>query len=129
MASIAPVDSLDLIVNGEIAQKIPLEEGGVNALYSGEVEISESGWISLRASKADDSDLVLDGYPFAMTTPVYVTVGGKPARSREDADYFIAWIGRLEEFAKTSDAYNTEEERSIVLQHIRKAKAEFERRR
>lgn len=129
MASIAPVDALDLIVNGKVAQKIPLEEGGVGALYSGEVEISESGWVSLRASNAEDSDLVLDGYPFAMTTPVYVTVGGKPARSREDADYFIAWIGRLEEFAKTSDAYNTEEERSIVLQHIRKAKAEFERRR
>ncbi|MEZ5929251.1 MAG: hypothetical protein R3C55_12335 [Parvularculaceae bacterium] len=55
MASIAPVDALDLIVNGKVAQKIPLEEGGVSALYSGEVEISESGWVSLRASNAGRS--------------------------------------------------------------------------
>jgi len=38
---------------------------------------------------------VLDNYVYATTSPIYVTVGGKKARSPEDAKYFVAWIERM----------------------------------
>ena len=40
---------------------------------------------------------VLDGYPFATTSPIYVTLGGAPVRSPADARYFEAWIDRVAE--------------------------------
>lgn len=129
MSSIAPVDALELVVNGKVAASIPLGEDGRSADYTGEIEISKSGWIALRASSREASPVLFDLYPFAVTTPVYVVVDGKPARSREDADFFIAWIEKLEGFARASEAYNTEDERKAVLAHLKKAKAAFERRR
>jgi len=57
-----------------------------------------------------------------------VTVDGKPARSREDADYFIAWIDRLIDHAAKGE-FNTEDEREIVIANFRKARKEFEKRR
>ncbi|MEX0645112.1 MAG: CehA/McbA family metallohydrolase [Parvularculaceae bacterium] len=129
MASIAAVDALEIVVNGKIAATIPLKEEGRAAEYAGEIELSASGWIALRASSEKSSPEVFDLYPFAVTSPIYVTVGGKPARSREDADYFIAWIDRIAEFAKASEDYNTPAEKNAVLDHIARARREFERRR
>lgn len=129
MRSIAPIDALELVVNGKIAASIPLDAEGTRADQVGEIEIPASGWVALRASGREATANVFDLYPFAVATPVYVVVDGKPARSREDADFFIAWIDKLDAFARTSDAYNTEDERKEVLAHLKKAKEEFRRRR
>jgi dipeptidyl aminopeptidase/acylaminoacyl peptidase len=128
MESIAAVKSLDVIVNGEVAQTIPLENGGKSATAEGEIIIDRSGWISLHAASDDASPDVFDLYPYAVTSPIYVTVDGKPARARADADFFIAWIDRLIEHAATGD-FNTEKEREIALANFREARKEFEKRR
>jgi hypothetical protein len=129
MESIAAMTSLELIVNGEVVRKLALTNDGMSATAKGDVEVAASSWIALRASNEDASADVFDLYPFAITSPVYVTVGGKALRSAKDADYFIAWIDRLSAFARGSDAFNTEEERATVLEHFAKARREFERRR
>jgi hypothetical protein len=129
MLSIAAVDALEIIVNGKVAATIPLKEEGRAAEYAGEIELAASGWIALRASSEKSSPDVFDLYPFAVTSPVYVSIGGKPARSAADADYFIKWIGRIEEFAMASDDWNTLAEKRAVLDHIARAKREFEKRR
>lgn len=129
MQSVAAMTSLDLIINGEVAQKLALSKDGMSAAAEGEFEIDASSWIALRASNENASADVFDLYPFAVTSPVYVTVGGKALRSDSDADYFIAWIDRLSAFARASDAFNTEEERATILAHFAKARREFERRR
>jgi TolB protein len=72
---------------------------------------------------------VLDSYPYATTSPIYVTVGGQPIRSLADADYFVAWIGRLEAVAWAYKDWNTEAERSNTLESLQRAKAIFQARR
>ncbi len=129
MASIAAIDALDVIVNGEVVQRLPVATDGRSAKGEGEIVVERSGWISLRASSKEASADIFDLYPYAVTSPVYVTVGGKAQRSREDADYFIAWIDRLSAFARESAAFNTDAEREIVLDHFAKARRAFERRR
>ncbi|WP_375202522.1 CehA/McbA family metallohydrolase [Hyphococcus sp.] len=128
LSSIAPVDSLDLIVNGEVAQSIPLSGDRMSASYEGEMKLEESAWVTLRAYSKTASPYVLDNYPFATTSPIYVTVGGKPVRSRAAADHFIAWIDKLTCVAEEG-SYNTDEERAAVLANLRKARREFEKRR
>jgi hypothetical protein len=56
-------------------------------------------------------------------------MGGAPIRSTADADYFVAWIGRLERQAMDHKDWNTEQEKSEALALIRRARAEFESRR
>ncbi len=129
MQSVAAITALDLIINGEVAQKLTLSNDGMSAIAQGEIDVDGSSWIALRASNENASADVFDLYPFAVTSPVYVTVGGKAVRSARDADYFIAWIDRLSAFARASDAFNSEAERAIVLGNFAKARREFERRR
>ncbi len=129
MQSIARIKALDLIVNGEVIQSLPLSNDGKSARAEGEIAIERSGWVSLRASSDDASPDMFDLYPYAVTSPVYFVVGGKAARSAADADYFIAWIDRLIDHARRSDAFNTQEERERVVAHFTAARKEFQRRR
>jgi len=128
MESIAAVKALQVIVNGEVAVTLPLTNDGKSARAEGELTLGKSGWISLRAASDEASSDVFDLYPYAVTSPIYVSVDGKPVRSREDADYFIAWIDRLIDHA-AKGAFNTEEERAAVIANFRKARKEFEKRR
>jgi hypothetical protein len=70
---------------------------------------------------------VLDLYPFASTSPIYVEVGGAPVRSRDDAGYFLAWIARVEERVRGHSDWNTRAERNEALAAIARARSELER--
>lgn len=129
MESIAPIDALDLIVNGKVVERLPVSSDGRRAAASGEIVVDRSSWIALRASSERPSADVFDLYPYAVTSPVYVTVDGKERRSKDDAEFFIVWIDRLIGYARDKAAFNTDAERAIVLENFEKARKEFERRR
>ena len=80
--------------------------------------IERSGWYVLRAYASRSRHPVLDLYPFGTTSPVYVAVGGAPARSPEDARYFLGWIDRV------SDVRGG----ACRLQHSRREGGRFSRR-
>ena len=52
------------------------------AVTSVRIPIRESGWYLLRARGNKAAYPVLDVYPYATTSPIYVVVGGRPIRSR-----------------------------------------------
>ena len=89
---------------------------------------SRSGWILLRARTDRAVEPVLDLYPYATTSPVYLTVGGQPARSKDDAEFFMAWIDRTRLSVERHQDWNTETERKDVLEMLARARAEYERR-
>ena len=65
---------------------------------------------------------VLDDYVYATTSPIYVRVAGSTPRPTEDAAFFIAWIDRLAEAAKANQNWNTEAEKTAVLQTLDQAR-------
>ena len=91
--------------------------------------VTGSGWFLLRARSDRAIEPVLDLYPYATTSPIYLTVGGKPTRSAKDAAYFIAWIDRVAAAARANTDWNSAEERVHALGLIGQARQEFERRR
>ncbi len=123
------IDHLEIVGNGEVVREIPLGGDRTAASLSVELPVSRSGWYLLRARADRAVYPVLDLYPYATTSPVYVSVGGAPIRSAEDAEYFLRWIDRLEANVRGSREFNTEGEREHVLVLLRDARAEFERRR
>jgi len=129
LRSIVPVDRLEVVWNGEVVQTIPTDMTRRRADFSGSIKVNGSGWLLLRAWNDRSHPDVFDIYPYATTSPVYVTVDGKGLRSTDDADYFIAWINRVRESAEAHPDYNSTAEREIVLANIDRAIQVFQTRR
>ena len=129
LRSIIPVNRLEIVRNGQVIADVPLQGDRTRASTTIRLSTDESGWYLLRAQGEGPVYPVLDVYPYATTGAIYVTVGGRPIRSSSDADYFLAWIDRLERAAQEHPAWNTDQEKAAVLDDIRRARAEFQRRR
>lgn len=126
LRSIVPVDHLEVICNGKVMHEMKPSGYGTIADFDGTVPVTQSGWCLLRAGSDKAQDPILDIYPYATTSPIYVTVAGAPLRGQEDAAYFLAWIDRLEMAAKAHADYNTEAEKATVLGLIARARAVYE---
>ena len=128
LRSIAPVEKLEIVSNGAVVATVPLDASRTRADATVPLTVSGSAWFTLRASAASAVEPILDIYPFATTSPVYVTVAGRPVRSADDARYFVAWIARLEAAAAAHPGWNDEREKAEVLGRLAAAKAEFQKR-
>lgn len=127
LRSIVPVDHFEVVCNGRIAATMKLEGTRGSADVTGTLPIKESGWCVLRASSDHDEYPVLDKYVYATTSPIYVTIAGKPARSPEDARYFMAWIGRTIDVTSHYPDWNSPTEKAYVLKRLADAKAIYEK--
>jgi TolB protein len=129
LRSNVPIDHLEIVRNGEVIKDIPLSGDRSAVSTAIRIPVRESGWYLLRARGNQSAYPILDVYPYATTSPIYVTLGGKPIRSRLDAEYFIAWIDRLQAGVLAHRDWNSAAERSVVLDQISRARGEFVRRR
>lgn len=126
LRSSVPVDHLEIVMNGKVLDTISLKEDRTRADFEGYVRVLESGWLTLRAWNESSHPMIFDLYPYATTTPVWITVEGAAPRSPEDAAYFIDWIERLREAASAHPDYNNPRERSLVLERLDLATQRFE---
>ena len=83
--SIAPMDTIEVIVNGRIAAAAKADDPHT-IQFSGNVAVPQGGWIAARAV-GQSSRYVSDSYAFAQTSPVYVVRDGKRFTSAEDAAF------------------------------------------
>nr|MBA3260767.1 CehA/McbA family metallohydrolase [Gemmatimonadales bacterium] len=128
LRSIVPVDHLELVRNGEVVRTIPLEGDRTSAEAEVRIPVDRSGWLVLRARSDRAIEPVLDLFPYATTSPVYLSVGGRPARSKRDAEYFMAWIDRTRAAVERHQEWNSEGERREVLDMLARARSEYARR-
>jgi TolB protein len=122
LRSIVPVDHLQIVCNGKVARDLMLGNDRESSNAEGEIALSQSGWCSLRAWSEQAEHPVLDQFPYATTSPIYLGVAGAPAKSAEDAAYFVAWIDRLTEAARAHKDWNADREKAIVLEQLQRAR-------
>jgi len=126
LGSIVPVDHLQIVCNGKVARELELSADHTGAYAEGKLPLESSGWCVLRAFSDKAEYPILDLYPYATTSPVYVNMPGAPLRNAEDAAYFVAWLERLISAAQSSTAWNTETEKQAVLAMFTAAKRKYE---
>jgi len=126
LRSFVPIDHLQVICNGEVARDLKLNGDGETADVEDTIPISRSGWCLLRAWSEKAEHPVLDLYPYATTSPIYVTVTGSKPKPTDDVAYFIAWIDQLIESAKTNQDWNTVAEKNAVLRMLGSARKIYE---
>ena len=127
MRSNVPLDHLEVIGNGKVVATIPLQGDRTRATDTVSIPVTTSGWYVLRAYSDRSEMPVLDLYPFASTSPIYVRVGDQPVHSIEDAQFFVRWIDRIEAATRASTAWNTPAEQAGVLRTLAQARAVFTR--
>jgi TolB protein len=125
LRSVVAVDHLEIVGNGVVLASFPLTGDGTAVTATRRLKVPRSGWYTLRAYADRSRHPVLDIYPFATTSPIYVTVGSTPVRSKADADYFLAWLDRLEAAARAHTGWNGEEEKIAVLDSLEKARGVY----
>lgn len=104
--SITPMDSLQVIVNGEVVATVAARDPARIA-FNGPLAIPEGGWIAARVL-GPHSNYIGDDYAFAHTSPVYVVRDGRRFVSRADAEFLAQTVdaiwGRVERSRWRSDA-------------------------
>ena len=89
----------EVMVNG--ANEIYIEQAGQLRATGSSFESEHALESAVRniaqfvAREVDAQHPILDAYPYATTSPIYVRVGDEAVKSHEDAAYFVAWIDRL----------------------------------
>ena len=92
--SIAPMDSLQIVVNGEIARTVAARDRA-RITFDGEVPIPSGGWIAARVI-GPHSRYIGDDYAFAHTSPVYVVRGGQRFVNRADAEFLARTVDAIQ---------------------------------
>lgn len=123
--SMVPVDHLQIVCNGKVARELAMDSERTGAHVDGSIPLDASGWCVLRAFSDKAEYPILDLYPYATTSPVYVCVAGVPVHSAADAAYFVAWVDRLIAAARSNTSWNTEAEKESVLSMLREAKEKY----
>jgi hypothetical protein len=119
------IDHFELVQNGRVVARHRLGKGRTQADVSGKIKLTRSGWIVLRAWNDAADPLILDLYPYATTSPVYVSVGGTPTNSPADAQYFVHWLDRTIASAEGRTDYNDDRERQATLDYLHAAQAVY----
>lgn len=126
LRSIQPVDSLELISNANVIKKIDLKNRTASPMLAESIVLAfephRSGWVAARAIFTGP-----DGHlRQAHTSPVYITVDGKPAASKTDAECMIRWIDRLLQVTDKPGRYKTDTERSQVQALYQQARQKYQ---
>jgi hypothetical protein len=122
LRSPVPVDHLELVYNGRVVKSFALAADRRSLDAQGELPVDASGWLLLRAWNDDADPLVLDLYPYATTSPVYVDLPTPRPAAVEDAAYFTEWMDRVISGTETRDDFNDDRERTATLEYLRAAR-------
>jgi len=88
-----PLDRVEVIASGKVVKEIALEGDQLTAEFNGTVEITEGGWIALRAHGLGHSDIVRD--PNGHTNPIWISMDDHPNSAvSKDAGFFLKWIDK-----------------------------------
>jgi len=126
LRSIQSLNSLELIYNGKVIKKIDLKNLSPSPVLEKslilELKPLRSGWLAARAIFNSPDGRLRQAH----TSPIYITVDGKPTASKTDAEYMIKWIDRLLQVANKSGRYSSETERAEVRSIFQEVRQEYE---
>jgi TolB protein len=119
------VDHLELVHNGKVEKAFALTGDRRTLDAAGELPVDTAGWLLLRAWNDGSDPQVLDIYPYATTSPVYLELPGGPPPAPQDAAYFAAWMDRVISEAAGRSDYRTARERQATLDYLRRARDHY----
>ena len=119
------VDHLELVYNGQVVRSFVLAGDRRSFDAEGELPVDASGWLLLRAWNDAADPLVLDLYPYATTSPIYLELPARRPAATGDATYFATWLERVITATEAREDFNDERERTATLDYLRSAQQRY----
>jgi len=120
-----PLRRVEIVQNGKVAATQAIaEKSSPESVWQTEIDVERSGWIAVRTSGPAHPDNP-GGEAFAHTSPVYVEVAGKPAQTREDAEFFLKWIDRLDLALRERNRFLTPADKAHAAAQMDAARAVY----
>jgi TolB protein len=116
------VEHLELVQNGRVLKSFALTGARRTLDASGRLHLAPGGWVVLRAWNAGADPLLLDLYPYATTSPVYLAAPAPASLRRADAEFFVTWMERLLAVAAARTDYNDAHEKQATLAYLQRAR-------
>jgi hypothetical protein len=113
------LERVELVFRGAVVATGVLAPDRLSGIIEQKVRVPHSGWFSLRAHGP--------GKTQAHSGAVYVTVAEKPASAREEANYFLRWLDRLEADVRARDRIPTVAAKAHVAGQFAAARAFYRR--
>jgi hypothetical protein len=118
------VDHLELVQNGKVVKAFTLTDRN-RFDAEGDLPVERSGWLLLRAWNDGSDPQVLDIYPYATTSPVYVELPGGFSPDPDAAEYFAAWLDRTIAEAAARTDYRNAAERDAIISYLTRARDHY----
>ncbi len=130
--SLAPIGWIEIVQGSEVVARKDNDDGRARLILEAEVAVTESSWIAARVSTEGRLPyqamalLEAPGVPNqAHTSPIYLEVGGQPARSAEDAAYFVGWCDEAIRWAEDTARFHHQDQRREVIELFERARAVY----
>ncbi len=91
--SIAPVETLEILVNGEIVHTTRATDP-TRLTFDGPIDVPDGGWVAARTT-GPKSPYLGDDYAFAQTSPVYVVRGGRRFIRASDVQFLTETVDAI----------------------------------
>jgi TolB protein len=127
--SIMPIQSIEVLYNNRVVFEEKPANRPRKVKLQKALKADRSGWFAVRVRAEYARHPIRRPFPFAATMPVWITIGDRPVRSREDAQYFITWMDGTLTKALSQSAWNNETERQETRKLYAEAKARMAARR
>ena len=123
--SISPLDIVEVVVNGEVAQIWSPEGDGPNWSFEAFIDVTAGGWIAARAT-GPTSRYVGDDFAFAQTSPVFVVRDGKAFTSAADAQFLLHSVDELWRRVNARNTWFNDQQKNTYRQHVESARRYYQ---
>ena len=119
------IDHLELVHNGNVVESLRLKGDRRSLDAAGTVQLNRGGWVLLRAWNERADPVVLDIYPYATTSPIYIESPDRPPAAAQDAAYFVEWLDRTLADVQAREDFNNDRERNATLDYVTDARNRY----
>jgi hypothetical protein len=124
--SLEPYEQLEIIHNGKVIRTVHPAGEHFTASFDETIEVDRGGWIAARAHGRKMLPYGATWWQmpvFAHSSPIYLDMPGRPARSAESAQLFLDQLGYLQRWVEGEAKFPTPENKAEAAARIESAKA------
>lgn len=125
LATIAPVDVIEVVVDGTVVHSTPVDPDQMQLQMSESVSVEGARWVAVRA-RGGKVRYSGDNYTFAHTTPVYFAGAGPNEASGESAEFLTAVIEEIWSRVDQRDNWVRPEDRETYRGYLDEALARLD---
>lgn len=125
--SIAPLDKVEIVVNGEVAHRWDVTGNGTSRSFRTTIDLPAGGWIAARAI-GPSSRYVGDAFAFAQTSPVYVVRDGLTWIDEDDVRFLLESVNELWRRVEARGTWQTEAQKNAYRDGIERALSVYRQR-